>query len=74
MISVNPSGRHIGADIAGVDLSQPLDGETFAAVAWAFFEHEVVFFRKQTIAPAQHIEFTRRFGALEQHVLCARIP
>jgi taurine dioxygenase len=68
MITVNRIGKHLGAEISGVDLSHPLDDETFADVATAFFDHEVVFFRNQKITPEQQIAFTRRFGALEQHV------
>ncbi len=68
MITVTKLGRHIGAEISGVDLSQPLDDDTFAQVSKAFFDNEVVVFRKQNITPAQQIAFTRRFGVLEQHV------
>lgn len=68
MIKVTRVGKHIGAEISGVDLSRPIDDETFAKIAKAFFDNEVVFFRNQKITPAQQIEFTRRFGILEQHV------
>ena len=61
-------GRHLGAEIRGIDLSQPLDDDTFARLARAFFENEVVFFRNQRITPEQQVAFTRRFGVLEQHV------
>jgi len=65
---VHRVGRHLGAEISGVDLSQPLDDDAFAQVAAAFFEHQVVVFRGQTLTPAQQIAFTRRFGVLEEHV------
>ena len=68
MIAVKKFGGRVGAEIAGVDLSQPLDEGTFAAIAEAFFEHQVVVFRDQQLTPAQQIAFTRRFGELEQHV------
>jgi len=68
VISIAKLGRHLGAEIAGIDLSQPLDDATFARVSEAFFEHQVVVFRGQRLAPAEQIEFTRRFGELEQHV------
>ncbi|MGQ0750159.1 MAG: TauD/TfdA dioxygenase family protein [Betaproteobacteria bacterium] len=68
MITVRKIGRHLGAEISGVDLSSPLDDATFAQVANAFFDNEVVFFRNQKLDPAQQIAFTRRFGTLEQHV------
>ena len=68
MITVTRIGKHLGAEISGVDLSQPLDDNTFAQVANAFFDNEVAFFRNQHLTPAQQIAFTRRFGVLEAHV------
>jgi taurine dioxygenase len=68
MITVNRIGKHLGAEISGVDLTKPLDDDTFAQVAKAFFDNEVAFFRNQTLTPEQQIAFTRRFGVLEQHV------
>jgi taurine dioxygenase len=67
-MAIRKSGKALGAEISGVDLSQPLDEETFAAVADAFFEHQVVVFRDQRLTPAQQVAFTRRFGELEHHV------
>lgn len=68
MITIKRIGKHCGAEIAGVNLSKPLDGDVFAQVSKAFFDNQVVVFRKQKLTPAQHIAFTRRFGDLEQHV------
>jgi taurine dioxygenase len=68
MITVTRVGKHLGAEISGVDLSKPLDDASFEAVRDAFFQNEVVVFRNQTLTPAQQIAFTRRFGVLEAHV------
>jgi taurine dioxygenase len=68
MITVKKIGKHLGAEISGVDLSRELDSDTFAQVANAFFDNEVAFFRDQKLAPQQQVAFTRRFGALEAHV------
>ncbi|MGE0558153.1 MAG: TauD/TfdA dioxygenase family protein [Burkholderiales bacterium] len=68
MITVTRLGKHIGAAITGVDLSQPLDDDTFAQVSQAFFDNEVVVFPGQKLTPEQQIAFTRRFGVLEHHV------
>ncbi len=67
-LTIKRHGKHLGAEISGVDLSQPMDDDTFARIADAFFDNEVVFFRNQKITPAHQVEFTRRFGILEQHV------
>ena len=68
MITVTRLGKHLGAEISGVDLSQPLDDNTFAQVRNAFFDNEVAVFRNQKLTPEQQIAFTRRFGVLEAHV------
>ena len=68
MISIRMSGAALGAEIAGADLSCPLDEASFARIAAAFFERQVVVFRDQRLTPQQQIAFTRRFGELEQHV------
>jgi len=68
MITINKLGKHIGAEIKGIDLSQPMDDSTFAKISKAFFDNQVVVFRNQKITPEQQIAFTRRFGVLEQHV------
>lgn len=68
MITVTRIGKNFAAEISGVDLSQPLDDNTFSQIANAFFDNEVAVFRDQRITPAQQIAFTRRFGTLEAHV------
>lgn len=68
MISITKIGKHLGAEILGVDLSRPLDDAVFTMIADAFFEHQVVVIRGQKLTPQQQISFTRRFGELEHHV------
>jgi taurine dioxygenase len=68
VISVTRIGKHLGAHIAGVDLSRPMDEAGFAKIAEIFFEHQVVCFRDQRLTPSQQVAFTARFGTLEQHV------
>jgi taurine dioxygenase len=58
----------LGARITGVDLSQPLDDETWSQIQDAFHQYQILLFRNQTFTPEQHIAFSRRFGALEIHV------
>jgi taurine dioxygenase len=68
VFSVRKLGKRLGAEISGIDLSQPPDDATFARISDAFFEHQVVVFRDQRLTPAQQAGFTRRFGELEHHV------
>lgn len=71
-IDVRPASGALGAEIGGVDLSQPLDDGVFAEIRQAFLENMVIVFRDQSIAPEHQIAFTRRFGALEPHPLGSR--
>ena len=68
MFEVKKIGRHLGSEILGLDLSQPMDEETFQKFSKTFFENEVVVIKNQKITPEQHINFTKRFGVLEAHV------
>ncbi|MDB5452684.1 MAG: taurine dioxygenase, partial [Caulobacteraceae bacterium] len=57
----------LGAEIHGVDLSQDLRDRTIAEIRAALVEHQVVFFRDQTLSPEQQVRFGRRFGRLNIH-------
>jgi taurine dioxygenase len=57
----------LGAEIAGVDLSQALPEATIVAVRRALVEHQVIFFRDQQLTPAQQVAFGARFGPLNVH-------
>ena len=49
MPKIIPSGDALGAEVLGVDLSKPLDDETFLAVESAFNEHSVICIRNQDL-------------------------
>lgn len=57
----------LGAEIVGVDLTQPLDPGVIQAIRAAWLEHLVLLIRNQVLTPEQHIAFSRRFGELELH-------
>ncbi|NKB56401.1 MAG: hypothetical protein GKS00_08700 [Alphaproteobacteria bacterium] len=71
-IGVVPASGALGAEITGVDLSQPLDDETFAEIEQAFFDNLVLVFRNQDISPADQAAFSQRFGPTEEHPLGSR--
>jgi taurine dioxygenase len=62
-------GAALGAEVIGLDLSRPLGGDDFARLHRAHLDHHVLVFRDQRITPAQQVEFSRRFGELQIHVL-----
>ena len=66
-IEVTPISPHIGAEIAGVDLSRPLGNHTFQEIHDALMAHQVIFFRDQELTLEQHKDFGRRFGPLHIH-------
>ncbi len=66
-LRIKPHGRHLGAELSGVDLRQPLDEETFAALEAAIIRHKVLFAREQHLSTQQHVRLSRRFGELEVH-------
>lgn len=66
---VRPFAAPVGAEIVGLDISKPINAEDFARIHRAHLDHHVVVFRNQQITPQQHIDFSRRFGPLEIHVL-----
>src|SRR3546814_18566699 len=71
-IAPRPLCGALGAEIAGLDLSQPLDDALFAKVEAAFHEHIVLVFPDQHWPPAQQVAFTARFGPVEEHPLPSR--
>ncbi len=66
-IGVKRLAGALGAEIQGVDLGADLDNETFDDINQAFLDHQVIFFRDQTLTPEQHKRFGRRFGTLNIH-------
>ena len=71
-IEVVPTGAALGAEIRGVDLAEPIDDATFAAIERAYDEHGVIYFRGQRITPPQQVAFTRRFGDIEFNIFGER--
>lgn len=62
MLTVARVAGHIGADIGGIDLSEPLTSLQVAEIRTALLAHKVVFFRDQRLTHEQHIAFARHFG------------
>lgn len=57
----------IGAEISGIDLSQPLTPAVRDEIRQLLLKHKVIFFRDQDIDTAQQIAFAQAFGELYVH-------
>ncbi|MGD9943623.1 MAG: TauD/TfdA dioxygenase family protein [Burkholderiaceae bacterium] len=68
-LNVAPVTGAIGAEIHGIDLSEPLSQFEIDAVRRALLEHLVVFFRDQHLTPDSLKTFGSRFGELDIHPL-----
>jgi taurine dioxygenase len=64
-LRVIPTDKPIGADITGVDLSQPLTESEFKTIFDAWMERHVLRFRDQDLTKGQLLDFTRHFGDLD---------
>ena len=63
------TGAPLGAEVIGLDLSLPLATADLARLHRAHLDYHVLVFRDQHITPAQQVDFSRHFGALQIHVL-----
>jgi taurine dioxygenase len=59
----------LGAEVIGLDLSQPLSAADFQRIHRAHLDHHVLVFREQRITTDQQVAFSARFGPLQRHVL-----
>lgn len=65
-LHLTPITAPIGAEVSGVDLSQPLSDATFNAIHAAWMQHLVLLFRGQVLSDPQLEAFSARFGALDR--------
>ena len=68
-LKIRPFDAPLGAEVLGLDLSQPLAADDFARIHSAHLTHHVLVFRDQRITPQQQVNFSARFGPLQIHVL-----
>lgn len=66
-IAVTSLTPHLGAEISGVDLRQPLTNEQFNEIYQAWLDWHVLVFRDQDLDREQHKAFARKFGSLHVH-------
>lgn len=61
-LSVQRLGDTIGAQVHGIDLSQPLCGDDVASIGAALLSYRVLLFRNQAIDDHAHATFAANFG------------
>jgi len=65
MLTIEPTGRILGATVRGVDLKQELSRGDFGAILRALGEHGVLCFPGQALEAAELKQFSGRFGDLQ---------
>ena len=68
MLRIEPLTPRLGARLH-LDVGAGIDDETFAAVYGAFLRYQVLVFPAQNLPPGRQVEFARRFGEVQIHVM-----
>ena len=69
VLQLKKLGRDFALEASGVDLARPLTDRAFREIEEAFFAGQVLVFRAQKLTARQFLEFARRFGPPEPHVV-----
>src|SRR5260221_535112 len=69
VLQLKKLGRDFALEASGVDLAQPLSDAAFREIEEAFFAGQVLVFRAQKFTAREFLEFARRFGPPEPHVV-----
>lgn len=73
-LHITPLTKNIGAEVEGIQLSEPLTDANRHAINDALLAHQVLFFRRQPITPRQQRDFAGQFGDLHVHPVYPNIP
>ena len=71
---ITPLSAALGAQIDGVDLTRPLSPQQRDAIEQALLEHQVIFFKDQSLTPQQQARFAANFGDLHIHPIYPNVP
>ena len=69
---IKPLSDVLGAEVVGLDISEPLNDETKRAVYDAFLTYKLLCFRDQNLTQDEQVAFSEQFGTLEQHAVSNR--
>ncbi len=74
-LRIAPLHPSLGAEVAGVDLSKPIDEPTRQALSRALADHLALVFHDQALTPAQYLAAASVFGPpMEQHYSQHNMP
>ncbi len=68
-LAMRPVSEIMGAEVAGIDLAQPLSADVTTAIRQAFLRHHVLVFRGQHLDRAQLQAFAQTLGPVERHTV-----
>jgi taurine dioxygenase/putative 2-oxoglutarate oxygenase len=57
----------IGTEVRGIDVTEDIPARDYDRIYQAWIDTTILLFRGQTMTPAQHIAFTRRFGEVVKY-------
>src|SRR5438045_97437 len=69
VLQLKKLSRDFALEASGVDLARPLSDRAFREIEEAFFTGQVLVFRAQKLTAREFLEFARRFGPPEPHVV-----
>ncbi|KAA1191789.1 TauD/TfdA family dioxygenase [Pseudohalioglobus sediminis] len=73
-LTITPSGQACGAEVRGVDLSQPLSAQQVSAIREAWLQHLVLAFPEQQLSDDDLERFTLYFGPFGDDPFIAPVP
>ena len=62
---IRPTSGPLGAEVIGLDVSNPLDADTLHTIQQAFFDFHLLVFRDQVLSDTEQAFFSKQFGKLE---------
>ncbi len=68
-MQLRPLTPHLGAEVLGIDLAQPLAPDVFASLYAAFLRYQVLLFPPMPVPPAAQVAFAKLFGEVQVHVM-----
>jgi taurine dioxygenase len=66
---IRPLSPNLGAELIGVDLVRGVDEATFREIYAGFLRYQVLLFGAHDLPPGRQVEFARRFGEVQIHVM-----